>query len=307
MPLENASYLADLVPTNPQGSDGLGTADDHLRLLKLVLQTTFPKLNAAVTATPAELNTTTGMDGRVSSLETHALKDNVDNTATSSLTITGTGKFLDAPSVKQGGYALVPAGSVIMWTGAATAIPGGWALCDGTNGTPNLTDRFLVGAGASYVVGQTGGATSITATSASAGAHSHGGAVSSDGAHTHSGTTDAQGSHSHGGNTAGTALTIDQIPSHNHAIKLNANGGGPAGTGEITSISGADTTDGATRYTGGGQAHAHGISLDGNHAHNVTVSGGGHSHSISGDGAHTHTTTFDNRPLYYALCFIMKL
>ena len=46
----------------------------------------------------------------------------------------------------------IPKGGIIMWSGATTAIPQGWALCDGTNGTPNLRDRFIVGAGSTYAV-----------------------------------------------------------------------------------------------------------------------------------------------------------
>ena len=51
---------------------------------------------------------------------------------------------------------IVPKGVICGWYGSSAVIPDGWALCDGTNGTPNLTDRFIVGAGASYTVGQTG-------------------------------------------------------------------------------------------------------------------------------------------------------
>jgi microcystin-dependent protein len=51
----------------------------------------------------------------------------------------------------------IPPGGVIMWSGAANAIPQGWALCDGTNGTPNLRNRFIVGAGDEYAVDATGG------------------------------------------------------------------------------------------------------------------------------------------------------
>lgn len=42
------------------------------------------------------------------------------------------------------GNALVPVGGIIMWSGTTT--PTGWSLCNGTNGTPNLTNRFIVGA-----------------------------------------------------------------------------------------------------------------------------------------------------------------
>jgi len=51
----------------------------------------------------------------------------------------------------------VPTGGIIMWSGSIANIPSGFALCDGTNGTPDLTDRFVVGAGGSEAVGDTGG------------------------------------------------------------------------------------------------------------------------------------------------------
>ena len=53
---------------------------------------------------------------------------------------------------------VVPTGFIGMWSGSASTIPTGWALCDGTNGTPNLTDRFVLGAGKAYQPGATGGA-----------------------------------------------------------------------------------------------------------------------------------------------------
>jgi len=49
-------------------------------------------------------------------------------------------------------------GSIKMWSGEVDTWPAGWALCDGDNGTPDLTDRFIVGAGDTYCVGHTGGA-----------------------------------------------------------------------------------------------------------------------------------------------------
>ncbi len=51
----------------------------------------------------------------------------------------------------------VPSGVIVMWSGAIGSIPSGWALCDGANGTPDLRDRFIVGAGSSYSIGNTGG------------------------------------------------------------------------------------------------------------------------------------------------------
>ena len=56
----------------------------------------------------------------------------------------------------------VPVGGIIMWSGATNAVPSGWALCDGQNGTPNLQDRFIVGAGSTYAVDATGGSADAT-------------------------------------------------------------------------------------------------------------------------------------------------
>lgn len=61
MALETATYITQLVATNPVHTDGLSQADSHMRLIKAVLLTTFPALNAAVTATPAELNAIHGI------------------------------------------------------------------------------------------------------------------------------------------------------------------------------------------------------------------------------------------------------
>lgn len=54
-------------------------------------------------------------------------------------------------------------GMIIIWSGSLGSIPSGWALCDGNNSTPDLRDRFIVGAGNTYAIGATGGsADSIT-------------------------------------------------------------------------------------------------------------------------------------------------
>ncbi len=59
------------------------------------------------------------------------------------------------------GLGLVPAGTIVMWSGSLDSIPTGWALCNGANGTPDLRDRFVVAAGGSYSVGATGGAAAV--------------------------------------------------------------------------------------------------------------------------------------------------
>ena len=51
----------------------------------------------------------------------------------------------------------VPVGGIIMWSGSPGSVPAGWALCNGSNGTPNLLDRFVIGAGSSYSANTAGG------------------------------------------------------------------------------------------------------------------------------------------------------
>ena len=71
-------------------------------------------------------------------------------------------------------------GMILIWSGNSANIPFGWLLCDGTNGTPNLTNRFIVGAGANYSENDTGGSANAVVVS-----------------HTHSITIDNGGSHYH--------------------------------------------------------------------------------------------------------------
>ena len=53
----------------------------------------------------------------------------------------------------------LPTGAIILWSGSLGSIPSGYVLCDGTNSTPDLRDRFVVGAGSTYSVAATGGST----------------------------------------------------------------------------------------------------------------------------------------------------
>ena len=68
------------------------------------------------------------------------------------------------------GGGVIPPGGIIMWSGSEVNIPAGWLLCNGSNGTPDLRNRFVVGAGtgSSYAVGATGGSADAIVV-----AHSH--------------------------------------------------------------------------------------------------------------------------------------
>lgn len=71
----------------------------------------------------------------------------------------------------------IPSGGIIIWSGSSASIPSGWYLCNGSNGTPDLRNRFLVGAGSTYAVGATGGSADAIVVS-----HTH---SATDSGHTH--------------------------------------------------------------------------------------------------------------------------
>lgn len=71
------------------------------------------------------------------------------------------------------GNGAIPIGGIIMWSGTVANIPSGWALCNGLNNTPNLQDRFIVGAGNAYAVKNTGGNANLTLSVAQLPPHTH--------------------------------------------------------------------------------------------------------------------------------------
>ena len=89
----------------------------------------------------------------------------------------------------------LPSGCILIWSGSTGSIPSGFLLCDGTNGTPDLRNSFVLGAGNSYTVGQTGGSTDAIVV-----------------AHTHTATVTDPG-HIHTLNTSNSATTYGGGPS----------------------------------------------------------------------------------------------
>lgn len=88
----------------------------------------------------------------------------------------------------------VPVGGIIMWSGLITSIPSGYALCDGNDGTPNLTDRFVIGAGGAYTIGESGGSADAVLVS-----HTHTATVTDPG-HTHDANADGGSTNANGPN-----------------------------------------------------------------------------------------------------------
>jgi hypothetical protein len=125
-----------------------------------------------------------------------------------------------------------PAGGIIIWSGAIGAVPSGWYLCDGTNGTPDLRNRFIVGAGSTYSVGGNGGsADAITVT------------------HTHTATTTTTDTgHTHSiGTTTGTAVLAGG------GLNGYATSGGTSGSNTALNITA--TTTNANAGTSGTNAN----------------------------------------------------
>lgn len=86
-------------------------------------------------------------------------------------------QWIDPPvePVEQAAYLVkAPIGTIVIWSGEVDAIPEGWYLCDGTNGTPDLRNKFVLGSGDVYDVGATGGEMAHTLTIAEMPKHDHG-------------------------------------------------------------------------------------------------------------------------------------
>ena len=169
----------------------------------------------------------------------------------------------------------VPSGCIILWSGAANAIPSGFVLCNGSNSTPDLRGKFVVGyhnSNGDYDVGDTGGAETVTLSEAQMPSHNH----TFSSSHTHgsgSYTTNTTGNHSHTWQRQDVGINVGYRPwpaSNNDCRSTNvstSNAGNHSHS--ISGTSGSGTASGTTGNKGSGNAH-------------------------------------ENRPPYYALCYIMK-
>ena len=232
--------------------------------------------------TIADLNVTWPTDGDVASQGDNHLrliKDAVKKTFPNiSAIVTPTAADLNTR--------LIPSGFIGMWSGSIASIPTGWFLCNGSNGTPNLIDRFVVCAGSAYTVGAMGGAATVALTQAQTPAHTH----------TFSGTTSGvSDDHSHSGWTGG----MNQNTSHAHRMYEQS---GPSGGNTSPSFSDIDISSNVY-----GPKDTSSVNLD--HSHYITTGGASanHTHTYSGTTSSIGSgSAHENRPPYYALAYIMK-
>jgi hypothetical protein len=207
-----------------------------------------------------------------------------------------------------------PVGVIKWYSGAISGIQAGWALCNGQNGTPDLSSNFLFG---DTVAGNRGGSNSVVTTTDDA--HTH--TVNPEGAlpttttnfsGTHYHLIPDQENHSHAGMLNPHTLSIDQIPPHTHQY-INAVSGSGDGNGGYPRYPGPEATQpvgGSSPHThdvvtGAIPLHSHSTSVTPNHAHNIPGVGS-HIHTMELSPGHAHTIS-DIRPLYYTLALIMKV
>jgi len=179
--------------------------------------------------------------------------------------------FADGSDDGAGGAA-VPAGVIVMWSGTLATIPSGWALCDGSGGTPDLRDRFIKSVGAAEDPGATGGSATHTPT----------GTIS-----TPTFTGSALGTHSH---------TYTDVPNHVHLLTAFPTAtGGSDGFTRDTSMSGTPANNSLnTANPTGGVATGNTAAITAG-----TPAGTVSTPTFTGDSANTE-------PVFYKLAFIQK-
>lgn len=168
----------------------------------------------------------------------------------------------------------IPSGGIMMYTGSVA--PAGWAFCDGTNGTPDLRNRFIRGAGNGVSVGDTGGAFSKT--------------------------TSNGGAHSHTGQVGLTTLTQANLPAHHHRTGLVVEEAWQQGN-QAYAREGYEGVAFQSDSAGGfgfGTGRRRTITSQ-------TGSSTAHNHQVTVNQANGHTHDVDVTPPFYALAFIMKL
>ena len=116
----------------------------------------------------------------------------------------------------------IPAGGIFLWSGSIGSIPAGYVLCNGSNSTPDLRDRFIVGAGSTYAVNATGGSADAVVVS-----HSH--AVTDPG-HVHGGIYTKVGSQDQAGSNIYSLMAGSSSNTNSAVTGVSINSAGVSGT-----------------------------------------------------------------------------
>ncbi|MBC7953126.1 MAG: hypothetical protein H7Z12_15070 [Rhodospirillaceae bacterium] len=224
----------------------------------------------------------------------------------------------------------VPAGVIVAYEGAVASIPAGWHLCNGTNGTPDLSDRFVIGADATHAVGMAGGGNAITATCSTDGAHS--GPASSKIETAGETASGIGGTLISGGHAHALIATVDWVPPHYTLVYIKAvletvlpagavvwsvDAAAPAGWSVQANAKGRFIrgVGDDTRQSGGAGTATYALAsaIAGSHTHkNATTGldygGGQASYSVPARGEHVHADTPGSvsvpQPPYLALLCI---
>ena len=188
--------------------------------------------------------------------------------------------------------AFVPVGGIIMWNGsiAEAEALSNWKICDGSNGTPDLRDKFVLGVGSSSnastaAKGEQAGANTIQLSEAQMPSHNH---DITDPGHGH-GITD-NGHFHHEFRSGNAGANQNQGSSNATATNFPGSGTGPSGKYEGYNI----WCVGNEPNVGRSSSETTGVSVNNNSA--------GITSQAKGSGSN-----IDNRPAYFALCYIMRV
>lgn len=242
MPLENASYISDLVPSNPAASDGMNNSDDHMRMIKAALKNTFPGITGAFTRTLFPDGTAAAPSYSFAAEATLGFY----RSAAGIMSFTGILR----------GNGTVAAGFISDFGGANA--PAGWLVCDGQAVSRTTYADLFAAIGTTWGAGD--GSTTFNVPPLIARFRRHrdnstlAGAVGNQQnpvnlTHTHAvtGTSDnASADHTHP--FSGTTGAMDRNASHTHTVNTvslagaNNNGGGGGGAFSAMSSSTATIT-----------------------------------------------------------------
>ena len=284
--------------------------------------------NAIVVADDSHNHIISNVDGLQTALD--GKYSTSGGTVSGSITATGnvTASAFYGNGANLTGIVSIPAGVIVMWSGSIVSIPSGWVICDGLNSTPDLRDRFIVGAGSTYAVAATGGASNVTlattqipshthsfsanATTGGGGAHTPAGSVDGGGAHTPAGNISNAGNHTHTGSTSNTGAHTHTLTKYFAWGYQNVPGGSSEYNGAVNNTTSSAGAHSHNFTTAGGGAHGHNFTgtAVGNHTHTFTGTAvGNHTHSVAVSGTSGATGgagAHENKPPYYALAYIMK-